>query len=618
MGTRAGPTVLVTTKSGSNRLHGSLFEFFRNTSLDARGARSATREKFNLNQFGFALGGALEKDKTFFFIDYQGKRQRKGVPFNGFVPTAAMRTGDFSADLYGQPVTSQILFNPYTTSVTGAGASRDPFKCNGTTPVTPNSDGSQTGGTPCNIIPSQLIDPVAAAMIGLYPGTVPSAEGSGFNFTNVPVRKLDEGEFDVRIDHNFSSKDSMYGRFSYDQAVVSIPGVRPDLRLPAHSRAPRTSPITDETWRFRKRTCSRTARSTRLMPGSTGFLITSCHSETGRANRRGWAFRVRTLIAAVPPGRGSSGLSQSTKDCISCGLNIAQIGGPYWALGDRGFAPFQGGSNVFSISDSFDMIRGNHNIRIGGGIRANQLNVLTNGFQDGFWVFTNGWSSAVGVNSGVASAFSGGGDNAADFLLGMTDLALHDQTFFGATTGRRWKLFRPFIQDDWRITKNLTLNIGLAWALVTPVVEAENRQSNFNFDTGTYLVPGQNSDGRVGIQFDKTAFEPRIGLAWQPGGSQKTSIRAGYAIFHDSSWNMGGQGLWQNPPFYDETAGGSFFFRTCVPREHRRYRPRHVRVRRMGLLRCRWAEHDYLEWFSVCYVSAGGGQFVWKRKLAEF
>src|SRR5713101_144632 len=87
-GTRSGPTVLVSTKSGSNTLHGSLFEFFRNTSLDARSYFAASREKFNLNQFGGALGGPIKKDKTFFFIDYQGRRQRKGVAFNGFVPTA--------------------------------------------------------------------------------------------------------------------------------------------------------------------------------------------------------------------------------------------------------------------------------------------------------------------------------------------------------------------------------------------------------------------------------------------------------------------------------------------------------------------------------------------------
>jgi hypothetical protein len=568
-GTRAGPTVLVSIKSGSNKLHGSVFEFFRNTSLDARSARAATREKFNLNQFGFALGGALEKDKTFFFVDYQAKRQRRGVPFNGFVPTAAMRTGDFSSDLYGQAVGSQILYNPYTTLVNGGTASRQPFMCNAGVPITPNADGSQTGGTPCNKIPTELIDPVAAQMINLYPDTVPSTPGSGFNFTNVPVRRLNEGEFDVRIDHNFSSKDSMFGRFSYDQAVSFVPGGSPGFAAPSAFAS--TQNITNhgrnialsETHVFSDRTINQiNAGFNRIFNHILSFGDRSC--ESARLGVPGANLDSSCpSLGVVPPG-----LSQSTTDCISCGLNIAQVGGPYWALGDRGFAPFQGGSNVFSISDSFDMIRGNHHIRIGGGIRANQLNVLTNGFQDGFWVFTNGWTSNVAPIPGLnppAGAYAGGGDNMADFLLGMTDLALHDQTFFGATTGRRWKMFRPFIQDDWRVAKNITLNIGLAWALVTPVVEAENRQANFNFDTGTYLVPGQNSDGRVGIQFDKTAFEPRIGIAWQPGGSQKTSIRAGYAIFHDSSWNMGGQGLWQNPPFYDETAGGSFFFPDLCP-----------------------------------------------------
>src|ERR1700723_4132382 len=89
-GTRAGPTVLVTTKSGSNQFHGSLFEFFRNTKLDARSYFATSVEKFNLNQFGGSLGGPIRKDKTFFFVDYQAKMQRKGVPFNGFVPTAGM------------------------------------------------------------------------------------------------------------------------------------------------------------------------------------------------------------------------------------------------------------------------------------------------------------------------------------------------------------------------------------------------------------------------------------------------------------------------------------------------------------------------------------------------
>src|SRR5208282_3796288 len=246
--------------------------------------------------------------------------------------------------------------------------------------------------------------------------------------------------------------------------------------------------------------------------------------------------------------------NQSSQFCISCGLtSIQPPAGGYWALGDRGFAPFQGGTNVFSISDSFDMIRGKHDIRVGLGFRDNQMNVETNAFQDGFF-----------INFGLTN------DATADLLLGQLGGGIHDQTFYGATTGRRWKLIRPYVQDDWRVTSSLTLNLGVAWALVTPITEAQDRQANFDFASGQFFVAGSapiagcticvRSDSRVGIQMDKTAFEPRIGLAWKPFGSQKTAIRAGYAVFHDSSWNQGAQGLWENPPYFAESDN---FFGPC-------------------------------------------------------
>jgi hypothetical protein len=551
-GTRAGPTVLVTTKAGSNQLHGSVFEFFRNTSLDARSFFASSKEKFNLNQFGGALGGPIQKDKTFFFLDYEGKRQRRGIAFVGLVPTPAMINGDFRLDPFGG-ARSGLLTNPYATGTDKA------FQCvpgtqNLANPVstTVNPDGSQAPGVDCNVIPSALFDPAGHGMIALYPTANASNSTLGFNFTNVPVRKLREDKFDIRLDHNFSSKDSAFARFSYDQAVSFVPGGSPGFaeqnafgstqNIPNHARNVAIS----ETHVFSDHNLNQiNVGFSRIFNHIKSFGDGTCEA----ANLGILGANLNSKCPSAPAGV----VSQSTKDCISCGLTSTLVGN-FWALGDRGFAPFQGGTNVFSISDSFDMIRGKHHIRVGGSIRAQQMNVETNAFQDGFL-----------LDFGAAS-----GDAAADLLLGQITGAIHDQTFQGATTGRRWKLFRPYVQDDWRVTNNLTLNLGVAWALVTPITETANRYANFNFRTGQYLVAGSSpalngcticvhTDGRVGVKLDKTAIEPRIGLAWKPFGSQTTAIRAGYAIFHDSSWNQGGQGLWENPPYFAEIDNFSGF-----------------------------------------------------------
>src|SRR5882724_6618465 len=547
-GTRAGPTVLVTTKSGTNALHGSLFEFFRNTKLDARSYFAATKEQFNLNQFGGAVGGAIQKDKTFFFVDYQAKIQRHGIPFVGLIPTQAMKNGDFSLDPFGNARGPGNAFgfgdlsNPYTSTPTTA----VPFQCDGAGNAIPaNPDGSQAAGVACNKIPVNMFDSAGKQMIDLYPVSNASNGNLGINFSNVPVRKLNEGQFDVRLDHNFSSKDTAFARFSYDQATSFVPGGSPGFAeqgafastqdILNHGRNVAVS----ETHIFSDRTVNQINFGfNRIFNHISSFGDGTCES----ANIGIQGANLNSKCPGAP-----AGLSQSSKDCVSCGLSSTLMGN-YWALGDRGFAPFQGGTNVFYISDSFDMIRGKHDIRVGGGFRANQMNVETNAFQDGFF-----------INFGLT------GDATADLLIGQLDGGIHDQTFFGATTGRRWKLFRPFVEDTWRVTNDLTLNLGVAWALVSPVSEANNRQANFDFNSGKFFVAGSapidgcaicvRSDSHVGIQWDKTAFEPRIGLAWKPFGSQKTAVRAGYAIFHDSSWNQGAQGLWENPPFFAESAG---------------------------------------------------------------
>ena len=544
-GTRSGPTVLVTTKSGSNQFHGSLFEFLRNTKLDARSYFAAFREQFNLNQFGGSLGGPIKKDKTFFFVDYQAKQQRHGIPFVGTIPTAAMKTGDFRGDPF---VT--LLSNPYAVSgdspnfmcVPGTETAAVP------TPEPINAHGGQADGvgTPCNYIFPAYIDPTGQALINLYPDAN-STFTNGLNYANVPVRKLNEGEFDIRLDHSFSSKDSLFARFSYDQATSFVPGGSPGFAEQGAFAS--TQNITNH---GRNANISETHifNSNNINQVTFGYNRIFNHIQsfgTGTCEAAKLGIQGADLGSACSSITGyPTSLNQSSKDCISCGLSSIQMTN-YWALGDRGFSPFVGGTNVYSFGDTFDMIRGNHNIRFGIGMRFNQMNVETNGFGDGFILMFGGYT----------------GDDAANLLLGQIGGGIHDQTFMGATTGRRWKMYRPFVQDDWRLTSNLTVNLGLAWALVTPISEAGGRQANFNFNTGQYLVAGNSpqagcsicihSGGSVGVQFDKTAFEPRIGFAWKALGSQKTVVRGGYAIYHDSAWSQGAQGLWQNPPYYAET-----------------------------------------------------------------
>jgi hypothetical protein len=554
-GERAGPTVLVTTKSGSNQFHGSLFEFFRNTDLDATRYFFTSAQKFNLNQFGGSLGGPIKKDKTFFFLDYQAKMQREGVPFTGFVPTAAMTTPDangdynFSLDPLGKSRPDTFnnarnangfgdLSNPFNGYA--------PFECDGAGNAIVPVNGVQTGGTACNVIPAALINPIAASVVQLYPS--PTVNGAGFNYSNQPTRKLNEGTFDVRIDHNFSSKDSIFARFSYDQATNYVPGGSPtwseanafgsNQHIENHGR----NAVVTETHVFSSNLINQaTFGYNRIFNHILSFGTGTC--EAAKLGIPG-----ADLASACDAYTGyPASLNQAPQECESCGMTSFQMS-QYFSVGDRGYAPYQGGTNVYSLSDTLDWIRGRHEVRAGLTFRAEQMNVRNNAFQDGY-----------AVETGVQT-----GDDIADLLLGgLGVFAAHDQTFLGATTGRRWKLFRPFVQDNWRITNNLTLNLGFAWALATPETEEANRQANFDVASLKWFVPAGSpgisgctvcvpTDGRVGIQFDKTALEPRIGFAWKPMGSDKTALRGGYAIFHDSAWNQGGQGLWQNPPYYAE------------------------------------------------------------------
>jgi hypothetical protein len=553
-GTRAGPTVLVTSKSGTNDFHGSLFEFLRNTDLDAKSFYATSTEKFNLNQFGGGIGGPIQKNKTFFFVDGEQKYERNGITFAGLLPTAAMREGDFSSDPWGNPIPAgtMVISNPNVT-----GAANPYFQCDASGNSMPlAANGSQQAGVNCNKIPQGLlspgtlsqgiINPIGQAMINLYPLPTPGYDVNGNNFLSEPVRSLNETKFDVRLDHNFSSVDSVFARFSYDQASSYDPGGATGSHAEAAAFGSNEGIINH-------------ARNVSI--GETHvFSPTSVNQFSFGYNRifdyiaSQGSGTCESNILGIPGANLNCGsIPDTTCTGSSCGMTSTGVTA-YWSLGDRGYSPFQGGTNVFTINDSFDMIRGKHDIKVGGGIRINEMNVRAVGFQDGYWVVSGAWT----------------GSPMADMLLGLASLRIHDQNFDGDITGRRWKLFRPFVQDDWRATKDLTLNLGLAWAMVTPTSETAGRVADFVPSATSYqwLIPGSgctsalqpctSTGSGAGIKMDWTALEPRVGLAWKVLGSDKTVVRGGYAIYHDSAWSMGSQGLWQNPPFAAESFGEQF------------------------------------------------------------
>lgn len=551
-GTRAGPTVLVTTKSGSNNFHGSLFEFLRNTSLDAKSFFANTPEKFNLNQFGGSIGGPIRKNKTFFFVDGERKDQLHGITFTGLVPTAAMHTSvvqpyaDFSQDPFGTPLPP--LTNPYT------GTS---FQCNGATgpPTAVNPNGSQVAGVNCAKIPAALVNPLGAALVNLYPLPNANNPSESVNFISEPVRSLYETKFDIRLDHTLSSADNIFARFSYDQAVSYVPGgggpgsqveqsaFGSNQGIINHAR----SVAIGETHVFSTTTANQfTFGYNRIFDYITSQGTGSCDS----ANLAGIGIPGANLGCTGAPGNATC-----IKGAYSCGLVSVLLLNGFWSIGDRGYTPFQGGTDIFSFNDALDLIRGKHDLHVGIDVRANQMNVGTEAFQDGFWI-------PLGFFSG---------NPLADVTLGYVNISEHDQTFKGPVTGRRWKIVRPFVQDDWRITKNLTLNIGLAWDMTTPITEAHSRLADYipptiatgaNATTGELLVANQNGiGGSAGVNMYWADLEPRIGAAYKVLGSDKTVVRGGFAIYHDSAWSQGAQGLWQNPPSFAE--GDIFQFGGC-------------------------------------------------------
>ena len=508
-GRGGGAIVNAVIKSGSNAFHGSAFEFLRNSALDARPTFSQNKPLFIRNQFGGTLGGPIIREKAFFFVDYQGLRQRLPIEAGNriTVPTAKMRVGDFSELLnssftgLGNPVT---IYNP----ITGL-----PF---------PNNK--------INI----PLNPIAQKYLNVFPLPDFTDRAQG----NYLVRRLRQQTFndgDARVDYHFSDRDLVFGRFSIADDVQDDPG-----RIPGFHAG------------FGSGTNQVKAHSLAL--NYTRTISPRLINEA----RFGY---VRHKIEFLPV---NFGIDQTSQLGISgqAGITPSEVGGITLIgggdgrfieyLGDGG--PYKLNERTLQFSDSLSYIIGNHTMKFGATIIQRHIGSLQSDLGKGFYFFDDS-QATPGVTPGKGRT----GYEVAEMLIGRT--AFTTAAFVTPTTAINFEN-GFFVQDDWRASRRLTLNLGLRYDIFTPPHEVDDHLANFDPTTNKLVVAGSGVP-RSTIDTDKNNFGPRVGLAYDLTGNGRTVLRGGYGIFYSLDRAGIANQLTQNPPFNTEEF--RFFFGDVTP-----------------------------------------------------
>lgn len=502
-GSRGGTTVLVSSKSGENAFRGTLFHYFRHDALDARNFFDGEdKRKWRQSTYGFSQGGPIKRDRTFFFAGFQGSNIREGLTTLLTVPTALMHQGIFTESFPGAP--RATIYDPATTRTDPATGRliRDPF--------------------PNNTIPANRIDPIGKALLSLLP--LPTSPGRlAGNYLANPVKTLDNYQGDLRVDHNFSNNDRLFGRVSIERAEQYLPTGLPDFGATGAFSSNQT---------FETKAANIAISQTHVFRNNLVNQFTAGYN------------RVFNYITSFGYGSNKSaelgipGANLGTPETSSLTRMTIQN---FVGIGDRGFSPFQGGTNVFHYSNVLTMVKGSHSLNFGGTARMMQLNLLGDTALAGQFAFTRFFTAGFGPTG----AFDGTtGHAVASLLLGLPASGGRNDQLQGSVKGRRWKEFRGFVDDTWRVNDSLTMTLGLAYMVTTPQTEAHDRFSNFDFSTGETFV-----GGTIGVKTDWSNIQPRVGFAWSPRESTNTVLRGGYGIYHDVSAMGGATGPYQNPPF---------------------------------------------------------------------
>jgi hypothetical protein len=528
-GKNGGSTINLTTKQGTNKFHGSAFEFLRNNNLDARNFFSAERPSYQRNQFGGYIGGPIRKNKTFFFGGYESLRERKGLTYSVQVPTPAMLNGDFSA----------LLTQPDPNTGNAPYQIIDPLSCN-----------NPPFGATCkpyagNIIPTSQINGVAQKVIPFFPQpNIAGADTVGSNnFVTNPKRSRDDHQVSGRVDHIFSEKDNLYVRYMLgnsvtytpEQAYSALPGFGDKIRFRGQNVA--------LSW-------SHTISPTMLNEVRVGFSrnmdIGTCAS-CPRAPGFVAGFGIANLTALSPADEG---------------FPAFQFGQGYFTIGDSNYRPVESNDMVEKYEDTFTITRGKHTIAVGADIQPYQALRNQAPFSPhGQFSFNNNYSNFT----------------ISDFLLGYPSSA--GRSIAKAVNNQDGMFINFFAQDDIRVTQKLTLNIGLRYEhhqlpidrrdvgaslvavpgkpLYTPgnavLVMAGYDQASkycnmpqFIVNAGTpnqynlIACPDQMKQlgftGRAARSLwlgDNFNWAPRFGFAYRPTSSDRLVVRGGYGMFFE-------------------------------------------------------------------------------------
>jgi outer membrane receptor protein involved in Fe transport len=607
-GRNSGSVVNLITKSGGNTFHGNLYEYLRNTDLDARGYPDTSKPQLNQNQFGGTFGGPIKKDRSFFFLSYEGHRTRDGVPGQLLnVPTSAEFGGNFS-DAGGFPAP--------TANSPGAGAISDPFVAavlNGRTNCT--SAITALGGTvpaagvpwssifPTGAIPTACQDPVAANLLQLY---VPAANRGTNQYQVVPVGTINSDQFTFRWDHRINEHQNFTAYYyfddnreldpynSFEEAGATVPG------FGAYNNFRDQQWNLSHTWTISNALVNE-AHFTYMREGELGYLQNqSVGAVTSSCTSAAAAPYCFTGVSDSSAINGNPALVNGASLGITPGLapNLTGVpfvnisGGAEFGNNFEGFLPQVG--NSFQWTDNLSWIKGSHTFKFGVDVRRYRFDQFYYFDLNGEYTFDN---------SGPNGIVPADGDNYAEFLLGLGDAYTQGS---GQREDVRTTTAYPFFQDSWKIKQNLTLNYGLRWEYTPPPTDISGHVETFRPGQNSTVYPcgittsatywqglgvpnptcantGSEPTGLVvpgdpGVPAGMTstyykAFAPRIGLAYSPnfsdgllekifGSNGKTSIRTGWGLFYNPIEELVLAQFGAEPPFGGSSSLSDVFLNT--------------------------------------------------------